>query len=310
MTRFVKLNEEVLTLKEFTDDGVELPLYKLAIKKTNGLNLFVQPIISKEFGEEFDKGLALSISQQANRKVYETMAKYALKKEVTDINPKIYGDPIFTQQEYREGFERYRNKYQEYVKLGLYKSKEVLPQAMLFFHDIIIAEKFSVFMKSVMKYFDKFRSGNTEEAKVLIDNDVNPFFVWWMRLSANGLKHKIDLINSNELKKDLINIEQDLYRFKGELNQIVDNTPKPKGTDFKYSNQSLSNFYAQFGKEILKGYQIIDYYTGDITFQDYIENITSEITTYAEDIFFETPNDRQETMNDLVITILQTLKDI
>jgi len=318
MTRFVELFEERLELREFTNEGIELPLYKLAPNKENKNNLFIQPIIAKEFGEEFDKGLALSISQTTNRSVYEIMAKYALSKEVVSAvrgtrrisEPTVYGQPIFSQQDYREGFERYRNKYQEYVKLGLYKSKEVLPQAMLFFHDIVIADKFHPFMQSIPVYFDKFRSGNYEEADILIDNNVNPFFVWWMRLSANGLKHKIDLINSNELKKDLISIEQDLYRFKSELQEIVKNTPQPEGNNFKNGRGSLSlvDYYTALGNEILREYDIINS-SFDISFKKYITNILSEITTYAEGIFFETPKDRQETMNELNISIQQALKD-
>jgi len=322
MTRFVELIQEVLELREFTDSGIELPLYKLAPNKENKNNLFIQPIIAKEFGEEFDKALALSISQSNNRKVYEIMAEYALSKEVVGAvdtfrgkrrikKPTVYGQPNFTQAEYREGFERYRNKYQEYVKLGLYKSKEVLPQAMLFFHDIVIADKFHPFMESIAVYFDNFRNGNPQEAEILIDNNVNPFFVWWMRLSANGLKHKIDLINSNELKKDLISIEQDLYRFKVELQEIVKNTPQPVGTNFKNGrgNLSLSSYYTSFGNEILREYDIIDS-SFNISFKKYIYNIITEITTYAEGIFFETPKDRQETMDDLIKSIQQTLKDI
>lgn len=318
MTRFVELFEERLQLREFTSEGVELPLYKIAPNKENQNNLFIQPIIAKEFGEDFDKGLALSISQQDNRRVYEIMAQYALSKEVVAAfkgtrrvsDPTVYGNPIFSQQDYREGFERYRNKYQEYVKLGLYKSKEVLPQAMLFFHDIVIADKFHPFMESIADYFDKFRNGNPNEAEILIDNNVNPFFVWWMRLSANGLKHKIDLINSNELKKDLISIEQDLYRFKAELEEIIKNTPQPIGANFKNGRgtYSLISYYTNLGREILREYDIINY-NYDISFKKYIENIASEITTYAEGIFFETSKDREETMNDLYKSIKQSLKD-
>ena len=319
MTRFVELNTEILELREFTSDGIELPLFKLAPDKDNLRNLFIQPIIAKEFGEDFDKGLALSISQTNNRKVYEIMAQYALSKEVVGAvdniggkrkitEPTVYGNPIFSQQDYREGFERYRNKYQEYVKLGLYKSKEVLPQAMLFFHDIVIAEKFNPFMKAIPKYFDKFRNAVPEQSEILIDNNINPFFVWWMRLSANGLKHKIDLINSNELKKDLISIEQDLYKFKAELTEILKNLPKPVGTNFKNGKLTLESYYSSTGSEILVEYDIINS-SGDITFKKYILNITTEITTYAEGIFFETPKDRQETMNELLTSIQQALKD-
>jgi len=318
MTRFVKLEDQRLELKEFTDNNIELPLYKDAPNKINKGNLFIQPIIAKEFGEDFDKALALSISQSDNKKVYEMMAEYALSKEVkgavitrngkqTLTTPFFYGDPSGTQETYREGFERYRNKYQEYVKLGLFKSKEVLPQAMIFFHDIVIADNFTDFQEEIYNYFTKF-DWSTSKAQVLIDNDVNPFFVWWMRLSANGIKHKIDLINSNELKKDLISIEQDLYRFKAELKEIEDNTPRPSNNNFIYSSQPLFEYYNKFGNELLNYYEITND-KGEITFKKYITNITTEITTYAEGIFFETPKDRQETMNNLLITIQQALKD-
>jgi hypothetical protein len=294
MTRFVVLGltnrTTDYTLRKETQTGVELPMYKVAPRPTFKTSLLVQPIIAKEFGQEFDKSIGFMVSSDNQQEVYKKLATWAIEKEVVEfIRP--YGEPRWQQNDYFEGIERYRNKYQEYVKLGLFKSKEVLPEAMMFFHDIPIKTYLSEFCQKVMNYTNK------GKAEALIDININPFFNWWMRLSATTLKNKVDIVNSRELRKDLEAIKVELGNFIVELKDIV----LKANPNLEYNGVLLSEFFKNMGNSILgvnNGYSIIDR-RQDFSFKKYIQNITLEITTYAEGLFFETEDDRKEIREEL-----------
>jgi len=300
MTRFVVLDDN-WTLRKETQQGVELPMYKVAPNPKFRTSLFVQPIIAKEFGQEFDKSIGFLTSSRNYRDVYDNLAKWAVKKEVTARNPHVYGDPDWNQFQYFEGIERYRNKYQQYVKLGLFKSKEVLPEAMMFFHDMTIKRNLSNFVSRVMSYTSK-----SESQEALVDMNINPFFNWWMRLSATTLKHKIDIVNSRELRKDLEAIKIEIGNFLVELNDIV----VKANPNLISNNLPLGEYFRELGNRILgtsyDGYSIIND-RGELIFKKYITNITLEITTYAEGIYFETEEDRQEIRNELLKNVQNEL---
>ena len=316
MTRFVSLTNN-WTLREKNKSGVELPMYKVASNPNFYNSLLIQPIIAKEFGQDFDKELGFMISSHDYNEVYEKLAMWAVKKEVVNKinNPQrdVYGNPNFSQIKYYEGIERYRNKYQEYVKLGLFKSKEVLPEAMLFFHDMVIKERMSSFINRVVNYFPNF--SRYETGKLLTNVNVNPFFNWWMRLSATNLKNKIEIINSNELRKDLAKLNNEVYEFIVELDNIVQNTDDT--IVINNGTSKLKDFYKELGTNILKptdednyeyGYDIIDN-DGKYDFPNYISIITNEITTYAEGIYFGTDEDTKDKRNELLENVLRELEN-
>jgi hypothetical protein len=314
MTRFVSLTNN-WTLRQKNKSGVELPMYKEAPSPKFSNSLLIQPIIAKEFGQDFDKELGFMISSQDYNQVYEKLAMWAVKKEVVNkIGYRdVYGQPEWNQNQYYEGIERYRNKYQEYVKLGLFKSKEVLPEAMLFFHDMVIKERMSSFINRVINYFPNYRYSET--GKLLTNVNVNPFFNWWMRLSATNLKNKIEIINSNELRKDLAKLNNEVYEFIVQLDNIVQNTDET--IVIKNGDAKLKDFYKELGTKILQstdedryeyGYAIINK-KGEYTFKRYITNITNEITTYAEGIYFGTDEDTKEKRNELLENVLRELEN-
>jgi hypothetical protein len=324
MTRFVTLNRESLSVKRFTNNGVKLPLWKKSSYRnpTKYYNLFIQPIIVKEFGEDLDKSLAFLVSSYHFQEVYQNLAKFAILNEVNETGVDPYGIPDFSQNEYFEGIERYRNKYQEYVKLGIFKSKEVLPMAMVFFHDMVIKERFAYFIESVGYYFDEFRN-SSDEAKMLIDINVNPFFNWWMRLSATNLKNKIELINSIQLVKDLAAMKNGFMNLVDELAYIVANTPAPSGSNFIRGTNELKTFYNELGLSILSnerkiingvlelaGYSMIDSVSHEMIFNEYILNITSEITTYANRDLYATTDEDKVVRDKLQEDILEALQNI
>ena len=310
MTRFVKLATP--RLRTDTSDGVKLPMTEEFNKITNQRSgsLFLQPIIAKDFGEEMDKALALMISSDKND-VYDLLAKNSIAKECTN-SMSVYGDPDWEQIEYQEGFDRYRNKYNQYVKLGLFKSKEVLPEAMLFFHDMLIKLKFNRWINKLSEFFP-----GLSEADRLIDVNVNHFFNWWMRLSANTLRNKVEILNSKELRKDLAAMQIRVNDLALELGNIVanidDTIENNSGKKFKkyikeFGNQLIGPTIVTRGSSTEYGYDLIDS-KGNLTFVRYVEKITSELTTYAEGELYETPTDLQDKMNLLLQDVLTELEN-
>jgi hypothetical protein len=313
MTRFVKLIKESYTLKQNTDDGVELPMYKLAPKKRNKENLFVQPIIVKDYGEEFDKALAFLVSNYEMQNVYRKIGTYSIEKEINeeieDPSNELYGQPNWAQSDYYEGFDRYRNKYKMYTDQGIIKAKEVLGEALLFFHDIVIRDYFSRFMSKVGVYFP---NNKKEDIDILSSLEINPFFLWWMKISANTLRDKIDIINSNELKKDLVAINKRLQDVVDEYNSIVAETSTRPPNNTSNGNITLQEFIKDYGLDVLRAYQITTR-SGQVTFKNYISQITNEITTYAEGPIFESNQAAQEVRNnilkdDILTAVLNELK--
>jgi hypothetical protein len=315
MTRFVQLFRKTYSLRDYSKQGVKLPMYDLAPVKQTNENLFVQPIIVKDYGEDFDKALAFLVSTDAYSDVYDKAATYAIENEVNEdvTNPssELYGQPRWSQSDYYEGFDRYRNKYKMYTEQGVLKAKEVLGEALLFFHDIVIRDNFAYFMEKVEAYFP---NNNREDIKILSSLDINPFFLWWMRLSANTLRDKIDIINSLEMKKDLIEINKRLESVLLDFESIVAEAPTRLQTNSKSSRpEPMNNFLKRYGDIVLKKYKIIDDY-GKLTFVDYVTQITNEITTYAEGPIFESTKETQEVRNnilkdDILVSVLTELQN-
>ena len=295
MTRFVEL-EGRYRLNQYYN-GSELPMYNLAgAGRQFTRELFVQPIIVKEFGEELDKSLAFMVSSSSFDDAYKYIAEYAQSKEVdtTRSSIQLLGYPNFQQEEYFVGIERYRNKYKSYVDLGIFKSKEVLPEAMLFFHDEVIATRLRGFADNLVDLLRNAKNANyTELSERLADPDINPFFSWWMKLSANNLKDKINIINSNELQKDIYLIRSDLEKMVSDFYRIID----------EIQNTSIQTSLRLQGRTILNSYKIIDY-QGKLTFKDYITSITNEITTYADGSLYATDDDTREKRDELVRDVL------
>ena len=166
-------------------------------------------------------------------------------------------------------------------------------------------------MSRLKEFFPKYQSANLKEGEMLIDVNINPFFNWWMRLSANNLKNKIELINSLELVKDLKKIEREVQGLVDELKNIVEITPNRKGREFYNGRQTLKEFYDEYGKTILGSYNgyVMTNYLGNLDFKPYIYNLVAEITTYADGEMFPTEKEKQEAKLELVQSIFDALEN-
>ena len=297
MTRFVQLFEDTHRIRDIDPKtGLELPMHNYLTPQGYKKNLLVMPIIVKEFGQDMDKLLSLLVSSSDTRKVYEAFAEESLSRESTYIDPTLYGNPTFDKEAYLTGFARYKEKYKEYVEKGVLKTKEVLPEAMIFFHDYVIKRNLFSFTKTAKKLFPLI----TNEAELYVSSGINPIFSFWMKTSSKHLKHKIELINSNELRKDLANIQKEVIDIKNDFELILNNVPK--------QNKKLKEFYRDYGYKILQGYKMTNY-RDDIDFVAYIKDIEIEITTYALNIIYPTKEETQEKMDELFININNELEN-
>jgi hypothetical protein len=298
MTRFVELSGRY-QLREYYQ-GTKLPMFEMlnASGKTFSTELFVQPIIVKEFGQEIDKSLAFMVSSSTFNTVYNIIAGFAQEKEVENTGDiQLLGVPDFSQEEYYVGFERYRNKYRQYVDLGIFKSKETQAEALIFFHDYVIARQFELFCDDLIPVYNAMRGkkiGKNEISEALTDGDINPFFSWWMKLSANQLKDKINIINSNELVKDIAKIKSEAEAMIQDGIKIVNDT----------THTPLKNLFQQYLNSVLNGYKLYDS-RNTFSFSEYIQTITIEISTYADGEIYETDADTREKRDELVESVLQ-----
>ena len=313
MTRFVKISGS-FQLRQKTPDDISLPMAEVPLsvsknrKFDNGF-LLIQPILAKEYGAEVDKAFAFCISSDSMQEIYESCVGYTYKKELVRDKGK-YGDPDWRQDEYWEGIERYRNKYQEYVKLGVFRAKEVQPEGMIFFHDYAIKSNFYGFMNSITDVPDyklKFKRPSSErQTEVLEFYEVNRFFVWWMKTSGNTIKHKVNLLNSSSYEKDMKEVIKDLEETISELKSIC--------TDKNTPDEALEVF-KKYGTTALNTYGITmnSYYNSlsDIpTAKNYMELIVNEMLTFADGNFYETPEESIENRLNFKLTIFETLQKI
>jgi hypothetical protein len=312
MTRFVELENKstLVNLREFdVGTNAKLPMYEQPIVQTRNnefpSQLLIQPIIAKEFQQEINNPLAYLISSASYNKVYEKIAQNTIEKETTQGWISVYGEPKWSQERYREGFERYRNKYAKYVEDGLFKSKEVLPESMIFFHDMSINMNLASFLGEMVTYVrNKNSNVSIDEADALLKPEVNIFFVWWMKTSANIIKHKVNLINSNELNKDMREIKSELQNSILENKTIIQNT---QDDDLKlifesYSDRIFRKMDINF-ITLANGVEVVD-------FDNYINQLVKELTVFADDDFFPTPEDEVERRLDFKDLILDELKKL
>lgn len=299
VTRFVKLPTNYQLYKKDQISGLELPQYDMVVNNkdtyanTNPQRqnsaLFIQPFCVKDFGGENDPLLGFAVSQRTGDYFYDPLAYHCIGRE-TSISA-IYGNPDWTEFAYFEGIERFRNKYRLYTDLGIYKSKEVLPEAMIFFHDYSIKTLLSDFASKFTNYFINNRGQRNFDKKTLfLTPEVNVIFSWWMRILGTKIKHKIDLLNTSSLSNEIRTIDNDLQNFKLESKIFIDSA----------SNSTLQGLYVEWARKLIKE-------TNTSTLYEYIIALNNEITTYAQDNYFATDEESIEKRDDYSLSITEAL---
>lgn len=238
--------------------------------------------------QEADLPYAFCISASENyNKIYESCARFTFGKETKNKNNDIYGNPDFNQDQYWEGIERYRTKYKEYVDLGIFKSKEITAESMLFFHDLSIENYLGGFLTRAKKFTKK-----TKSEEVIQEPEINRFFIWWMNTSGNVIKHKVNLFNSSAYNKDFLDVVRDIEKTKSELDQIISEST------LQNSGGSISDIFKEYGELIMKILNILDD-NNQISPPRYMDSIIAEITTFADGMFYPTPEEEVNKMIEL-----------
>ena len=89
------------------------------------------------------------------------------------------------------------------------------------------------------------------------------------------------------------------------MNEIINDALTKKNS----TGDILGEIFQTQKNDILRRYEIIDT-KGELSFQSYILNITTEITSYAEGKYFETDQESKEKRNELVGLVINELQNI
>jgi hypothetical protein len=308
-TRFVVLgSNHTIREKDLLTDAI-LPMYNIRNSLTQRYDyLTVQPFLAKEYGEEFDPAIALAISQENSGPIYTNVIKQAQKHDLESDYYPTGGNPDWEEIDYRIGFERYKNKYQEYVKAGIFKGKEVRPEAQILFHSM-----------SIKYYQDDIRSatrniyGYFEIDEIMrISQYFGKFIEWWMNFCAIKLRDYILLLNTKEPRKEMEFIAKEMKNF---LNEYVDYVNNKTVTDedkqfrdrviFRYIQSICKQEYLSLNENINRGIIKIN---PDV--QGYILSLINDVAIYAQYEPFPTPVEQIEKMDLLAENLINELERV
>ena len=327
--------------KEFdTLTGMKLPQYEIAENTGRAAfdaSLIVAPLMVKDFGQEIDYYDFFAISDE-NSSVYENMARLAFSKEFTgDYFP--FGTPDWAQIQYLTGFERYKNKYAQYVKNGLWKSKEVQPEAQLFFHSMSIKRRFQGFWLNLKQRLNRIPEFDTFRDKKIIDFNgfmadeaiileysplVREFFEWWMKLCALRLKTQMSIVNSRTPRKAMKEAAAEVDSYGGVIEVFLKTNYKKLEEEFSFETDPEKKQKIEILKDVIlyldrsrdEIYEDEDLVASNAIDKSkpnpkmFIEAIINETTIFATGDFFGTPKEdieKRTAMADYLIEELNYL---
>jgi hypothetical protein len=273
------------------------------------------PIIVKDFGQDLDWKSCLAVSQNQSTNLYEPIVKSMIQKECVRIfDP--YGFPDQTQEKYLEAFARYKEKYQLYVQAGIWKSKEIQEDSQLFFHS-----------QSIRRYLSEIRSQfssiirNNLNVSASIWNDIltnssvaRVFFEWWMLTCAGRTRDTLMLMNSKEPRKEMqklideMRVRNDdvLSYLTIQVPQIYNSTTNPKDI----MERAISRFILDMGivDGILEREGLTKNFVGEFNYENYLNRIITDSTTYASGLLFPTPEDTIERLDERADLLYNDIK--
>lgn len=310
-TRFVVLGNGSAVLRE--DDlltGAKLPMYSIRNLKNLSSFLMVQPFLAKDYGEEFDPAIALSISQGGNSEIYDNIIQDAQKHDMIEDYFPTGGNPDWEEIDYRIGFERYKNKYIQYVEKGIFKAKEIRPEAQILFHSMSIkrnqAQIRSLASNTIGSY-------NLDDA-IRQSQFYGRFIEWWMRFCAMKLRDYILLLNTKEARKEMEMIAKEMRDFMDEYFYYFNKSQNAEDTAFKDSMARGNYFNAIAQDEYLTLNFDYDSSTNTCTInpdvKGYLSNLINDVAIYAENEAFPTPIEQQEKMDELAENLYNELERI
>ena len=273
--------------------GLELPLYENVTRigrRSFDDKLVLQPMCVKDYGEELNKAFVYGAS--GNRKdLYERTYYGMSDAELVNNQEDPYGYPDWDENDYQEGFERYRQKYIQYTQKGIWKAKEVTAQGLIYFHDLFLNNRWEMYFDRIWEATRIKYSNYDNDWSNANGIDLQPFVIsyspentkWfelWVTISANTIRHKLDIFNSNNPRKTFQLVFKDLQEIIEEIDLLISSE----------TNISLKTRFEDWRDGV------IDYYELNNP-KSYCENRINEMTFYAKGGCFETPEDDMKKRN-------------
>jgi hypothetical protein len=290
--------------------NIGLPLYSEWVKigKLPREAYVVMPMCVKEYGAEINKERFFAVSSQSFSKLYDAAFDNMNYHEVEKNKLHAYGNPNWSEPQYQEAFERFRQKFQRYSDKGIWKAKEIVPQGMIYFHDLVLNMNFYNHTKPIVNAFADAK-GNVLPMHDLIRNNpsVNKWFETWMRISAFTIKDKFDIFNTNKPTKvyrDIIKHQQSVVQEIEFMIKVEQNDEFKKYLTDKFLPMVLQpTVYYSDGSIDEAGYS----YSDSV---NYITQKINEMTIYAAKGIFATPDEQIEKRNEIAERLYDELTKI
>jgi len=304
MTRFVIAANDPQPKKDDILTGITLPLYDEWIKFGKPEDTYtIMPMCVKEYGQEIDKPRFFAVGSYNYDRLYNRAVDNMEYHEVAKGALNYLGNPDWTEKQYQEGFERFRQKYAQYSEKGIWKAKEVTPQGLIYFHDLPLNLEWDNF---AYKACSAFNSSSISDV-IRKEPSVNKWFELWMKISAFTIKDKFDIFNSNKPTKvyrEIIKQQQSI------LQEIEFMIKIESNMKFKTVLKNFLTFvktplkYDSIGKNIVSsGYS----YENPIK---YITEKINEMTIFGGGGIFATPVEEIEKRNEIAEKLIEELTKI
>jgi hypothetical protein len=299
--------------------NAELPMFTQKLNSTGYTRfdneIIFAPIIVKDFGQEIDWKSCLAVSQENSYAIYDDVVKNMLRKEVDGNVFSPYGQPDQTQERYLEAFARYKEKYQTYVKAGIWKSKEIQEDSQLFFHSQSIRMYLTRVRNKLAQVFSNNMLPSPNNWKQILEKSVvaRTFFEWWMKTSAGRCRDTLMIMNAKEPRKEMQKVIDELKARIDDINAYLrivvpqayaDNTP----------NNNLERGVAltlntnKFVDNILEMEGVSMDFNGEYKYENYLNRIITDATTYASDPLFPTDDDTIERLDERAELLYNDIK--
>ena len=318
MTRFCNPESTGMLRQNDLLTNAELPMYtqKIQYARTARFDneIIFAPIIVKDFGQELDWKSCLAVSQQNSYAIYNDVVINMLRKEVDGPVFGPYGNPDQTQERYLEAFARYKEKYQLYVKAGIWKSKEIQEDSQLFFHSQSIRAYLSNVRARLSQVFSNYNIRARRWKEILEGSVVaRTFFEWWMKTAAGRCRDTLMIMNAKEPRKEMQKVIDELKAHIDDITSYLTivvpqtyATNNPKNELEKDVARIL--LQQDYVKEILNLEGLTMDFNGEYKYENYLNRIITDATTYASDLLFATDDDTIERLNERAELLYNDIK--
>jgi len=297
ITRFVEQGADDYIREFDTTTNATLPLYECAENYWKKLVLI--PKCVKDYGGAIDYSFIFGVGSD-NQQMYDQIYYETMERELDPNNNfNTLGEPRWEQWQYEEGFERFRQKFLEYSKKGIWKAKEVKPQGLILYHDYYLNVNFKSefeWLKSILSrenLIDYNRSNVNLDAStrtLMGNNNALKWFENYMKICAFIIKHRLDVYNTNNMSKTFREIEADIRNINDEIDLLIRSE----------SNSEAKIFYEQFKENVNSRYLYNNV-------KAYCTQRVNEMTNYAEGGCFATPLEQQVERDEEASRLIQEI---